>query len=568
MKKRWIVRPDSDAQLIEKMSTELGVDKIIANLLIHRGIVDYDKAKAFFRPDLSDLHDPFLMKDMDIAVDRLNKALEKNEKILIYGDYDVDGTTAVALMYSYLKKFSASVSYYIPDRYAEGYGVSKNGIDYAVNNKITLIITLDCGIKANENVKYARQNGIDVIICDHHLPGEELPEAVAVLDPKRTDCPYPFKELSGCGVGYKFLNAFVIKKNLNVEGLNQFIDLVAVSIASDIVPINGENRILAHFGLKKINSNPIIGFKALINLTGLEEREICINDIVFVIGPRINAAGRIEAGSSAVELLISDNEETAVNHAANINSFNNERKEYDKNITEEAIAMIQGDPVLMERKTTVLFNPAWHKGVIGIVASRLMDTFYRPTILLTESNGLITGSARSVEGFDLYSAIDACSDLLVGYGGHMYAAGLSMKPENLPLFQEKFEQIVASTISPDQLIPYMDIDSEIHLSDISPRLFRILKQFQPFGPGNMRPVFLTKNVKDIGWSKLVGQNKEHLKIDICEKNNSNRYSGICFNQADSYNRVKSEKGFDLCYVIDENNFQGKTSLQLRVRDIQ
>ncbi|MFH2144068.1 MAG: single-stranded-DNA-specific exonuclease RecJ [Bacteroidota bacterium] len=568
MKKRWIIRQEGDTELSEKLSQELGVDKIIANLLINRGITDYDKAKSFFRPELTDLHDPFLMKDMDIAVDRLNKAIEGNEKILIYGDYDVDGTTAVALMYSYLKKFSASISYYIPDRYLEGYGISTKGIDHAVANNCTLIIALDCGIKANDKVQYATQNGVDFIICDHHLPADEIPVAVAVLDPKRSDCSYPFKELSGCGVGYKFIQAFIQKNNLKTDGLNQYIDLVAVSIASDIVPITGENRILAYYGLKKINSNPIIGLKALIKLTGIEERDICINDLVFVIGPRINAAGRIEAGSSAVELLVSDDETVAFEHATNINTFNNERKEYDKNITEEAILMIQNNQELIDKKTTVLFNPEWHKGVIGIVASRLLDAYYRPTVLLTESNGLATGSARSVEGFDLYAAIDACSELLEGYGGHMYAAGLSMKLENLPLFQKKFEEVVSSIITPDQLIPYMDVDAEIQLSNISPKLFRILKQFQPFGPGNMRPIFCTKSVRDIGWSKLVGQNKEHLKIDICEKNNSNRYSGICFNQADSLEIVKSEEGFDICYVIDENNFQGKTTLQLRVRDIR
>lgn len=568
IKKRWIVKPWGDEQTITQIAGAINVDPVIANLLVQRGIADYDAARIFFRPSMKDLHDPFLMKDMDAAVERLTIAVDRDEKILVYGDYDVDGTTAVAMMYSFLKKMVSNIGYYIPDRYDEGYGISFKGIDYAAHNGYSLIIALDCGIKAADKIEYAREKGVEFIICDHHLPGDTLPRAAAVLDPKQNECSYPFKELSGCGVGFKLIQAYSLKNNLPLQDNDRFLDLVAVSIASDIVPITGENRVLAHFGIKKINTDPNMGIKALIELAGVDGKELSVNDLVFVIGPRINAAGRIEKGNSAVDLLLSENETEAKEFAGNINSFNTERKEVDKNITEEALRMIETNPEMIGRKTTVLFNPEWHKGVIGIVASRLIENYYRPTVLLTESNGMATGSARSVNGFDLYSAIDACGSLLEGYGGHMHAAGLTMKIENVSAFTEKFEQVVAETVLPDQLIPFIEVDAEIRLKDITPKLYRILKQFQPFGPGNMRPVFATTGVEDIGWSKLVGSGMEHLKLDIREPDNQYRYSGICFNQACSFGLVKSGKPFDVCYVIDENHFQGKTSLQLRIKDIR
>ncbi len=568
MDKNWIPKKNENYDLVDDLSNALNVDPIVAELLLQRGIKNYDEAKQFFRPQLNDMHDPFLMKDMDKAVDRLQYAIENKEKILIYGDYDVDGTTAVAMVYSYLKSFNDNIGYYVPNRYDEGYGVSIKGIDYAIENNFSLIIALDCGIKAADKVKYAKDNNIDFIICDHHLPNENLPEAVAVLDPKQENCNYPYKELSGCGVGFKLMHALSIKLNSKIENLLKYIDLVAISIACDIVPITGENRIFAYYGIKRINAHPSIAFQALINVSGIEDRNIDVNDLVFKIGPRINAAGRIESGSRAVDLLITDNKEMAVELASEINKLNNDRKEFDKNILESALKMIDENEELKNRKSTVLFNPEWHKGVIGIVASRLMDNYYRPTILLTESNGMATGSARSVNGFDLYEAIDKCSDILEGFGGHKHAAGLTLKIENVPLLQERFEEIVASTITEEQLKPYIEVDKEIKLKDITPKLFRIINQFQPFGPGNMRPVFVTKNVQDIGWSKAVGKENEHLKIDIREDNNSNRYNGIAFRQSDKLDIVKSNKYFDICYVIDENHYKGRVNLQLRVKDIK
>ncbi|RLD56948.1 MAG: single-stranded-DNA-specific exonuclease RecJ, partial [Bacteroidetes bacterium] len=530
---------------------------------------NYEDAKQFFRPDLSQLHNPFLMKDMEMAVGRLEIAIKNNEKILVYGDYDVDGTTAVATVYSFFKKIHSNIDYYIPDRYTEGYGISYKGIDYAVDNNVSLIIALDCGIKAVEKVDYANEKNVDFIICDHHTPGDMLPEAVAVLDPKRSDCEYPFKELSGCGVGFKLIQAFAERNKISDEKVFSLLDMVAVSIASDIVSITGENRVLAHYGLKKLNSNPQIGLKSIIKIAGLEKKEILISDIVFKIGPRINAAGRIDTGAKSVELLIADDMKKANNISNDINDDNNTRKDFDKTITQNALKIIEESEELRNRKTTVLYSPKWHKGVIGIVASRLIETYYRPTIVLTQSNELITGSARSVQGFDLYKAIEACKDLLVSFGGHKFAAGLSLKPENLKAFQEKFEQVVAQQIEPNQLIPKINVDAKIKFDDITPKLYRILKQFRPFGPGNMSPVFASEEVYDNGNGKKVGKNNEHLKLSLLEKDNNKKIiQGIAFRQADCYNIIKDKKMFSICYTIEENNFNGNTTLQLKVKDIR
>jgi single-stranded-DNA-specific exonuclease len=567
MKNRWVIKPDGDKEIVSCLSDELGVSQSISNMLVQRGITTFDEAKKFFRPSLDNLHDPFLMQDMDDAIERLQRALKNNERILIYGDYDVDGTTSVALVFSFLRQLHENIDYYIPDRYTEGYGISFKGIDYAIENEITLVIALDCGIKALEKIDYANRNNIDFIICDHHTPGEKIPEAYAVLDPKRSDCSYPYKELSGCGVGFKLLQALTISNELSKEKLWEYLDLVAVSIASDIVSITGENRVLAHFGLKQLNEAPRMGLKALISNSGLDTKEISISDIVFKIGPQINAAGRIESGRSSVKLLIEEDEDYAKQLSASITEHNETRKELDRNITEEALAMIHDSEELQKKKSTVLFKEDWHKGVIGIVASRLIESYYKPTIVLTESKGLATGSARSVDGFDLYAAIDACSDLLENFGGHMHAAGLTMKIENIEKFTEKFEKCVASTITEEQLTPKINIDQKIKLSDITPKFYRIMKQFAPFGPGNMSPIYVTENVGDGGYSRIVGQTKEHVKFDIVDEENY-RMDGIGFSMADLFKIVESGNLFSICYSIEENEFNGKVSLQLRVRDVQ
>lgn len=569
MEKRWIVKEQGDEETVNTLSEQLGVDKLIANLLIQRGINNYEDAKAFFRPDLQELIDPFLMKDMDIAVLRLNNAILNNEKILIYGDYDVDGTTSVAMFYSFIKKRYSNIGYYIPDRETEGYGISFKGVDYAKDNGYSLIITLDCGIKGNEKVDYASTFDIDFIICDHHLQGDEVPKAVAVLDPKQHDCKYPFKELSGCGVGYKFLLAYTLKNNIPFGELIPYLDLVAVSIASDIVPIVGENRILSFFGLKVLNSNPRMGLKSIIKTAGMLNQEILINDIVFKIGPRINASGRLESGNKVVELLTTNDEAVADAIASEINLLNTQRKDLDTSITEEAINLISESPELVNKKTTVLYNPTWHKGVLGIVASRCTEHYYRPTIILTESNGLAVGSARSVPGFDLYKAIDACSDLLEGFGGHMFAAGLTLKIENIEAFQNKFEKVVSETINPDSLIPKIEVDSIIDIAEINPKLYRLIKQFQPFGPENMKPLFVTKNISDKGTAKIVGKENEHLKLDVFCTDNANIYLPcIAFRLSDKYNMVSSNPYFDVCYSIEENAYRGNVTLQLKVKDIK
>ena len=569
MEKNWKIKEQGNPAVIEHLSQVLGINKVLANLLTQRGITTFDEAKSFFRPDLAHLHDPFLMKDMDKAIDRIEKALSKKEKILVYGDYDVDGTTAVALVYSYLTRFSSNVDFYIPDRYLEGYGVSYKGIDYAGDNGFSLIISLDCGIKAVEKVAYAKKQNIDFIVCDHHYPGDTIPDAVAVLDPKRTDCSYPFKELSGCGVGFKLVQAYSQKNNIPFEELESFLDLVAVSIASDIVPIVGENRVLAYFGLKRLSESPRNGLKSVIKTAGIENKEITVDDIVFKIGPRINAAGRIESGNNAVELLIAEDETYAISMSDKINAFNNTRKSIDTNITMEAMKEVANSPEMKGRYSTVLYNPSWHKGVIGIVASRLIESYYRPTVILTESNGLATGSARSVDGFDLYQAIDACSDLLENFGGHMFAAGVTLKPENVPAFKARFEEYVSKNIKKDQLLPSIEIDGQLELCDITPKFYRVLKQFQPFGPENMSPVFLTKNVVDNGCGRVVGNTNEHLKLELIQEAEPFRvYPAIGFQMAQHFKIVNKGNAFDVCYSIEENEFRGITTLQIRIKDIK
>jgi single-stranded-DNA-specific exonuclease len=567
--KTWKIKACDEEPQIKLLAADLNINETLATLLIQRGIRTYDEAKAFFRPSLNDLHDPFLMTDMDKAVERLSEAIEKKQKILVYGDYDVDGTTAVSLVYSFIRKLHKEVDFYVPDRYKEGYGVSYDAIEYAALNGYNLIIALDCGIKAVDKVEFAKGRSIDFIICDHHTPGDELPNAYAVLDPKRSDCNYPYNELSGCGVGFKLLQAYCIKHNIDQKEVYEYLDLCVVSIASDIVPITGENRVLAHFGLKKLNENPTTGIESIIRIAGVENKELVIEDIVFRIGPRINAAGRIESGSQAVELLTETDIQKASSICSLINEHNQIRKNIDKSITDEALQILRKDVDLENKYSIVLYNHQWHKGVIGIVASRLIEHYYRPTIILTESNGLATGSARSVEGFDLYEAICECSDLLESYGGHMYAAGLSMKIENVEKFRKRFEAIVKRTITPEQRIPQVDIDAELEFSDITPKFFRILKQFEPFGPENMKPVFFTENVSDNGQGRPVGADNEHLKLSLVHENEPfTVYPAIGFGLGSIFNKVKNGVGFDIAYSLNENTYMGKTTLQLNIKDIK
>lgn len=567
--KKWIEKEPCDKTQVEKLSKELGIDNVLSKLLIQRGVDTYDKAHDFFRPDLNKLHDPFLLPDMFKAVDRLEKAIMNKERILIYGDYDVDGTTAVALMYSFVRNFNENVDYYIPDRYDEGYGISYKGIDIAIANGCTLIIALDCGIKAIDKVSYANEHGVDFIICDHHLPDEKLPEAVAVLDPKRVDSKYPFDDLSGCGVGFKLVQAYAIRKSMPFEWVCDLLDLVVVSIASDLVSVVGENRILAYYGLQKINAKPRKGLLSVIKLSGLENHRISIDDIVFKIGPRINAAGRMESGRTAVDLLISRNDEEAKNIGLAINIHNNDRKNVDREITIQALTMAQTTPGFKDKKATIVFNPQWHKGVVGIVASRLVEAYYRPTIVLTQSNGFITGSARSVPGFDLYEAIEHCSEFLENFGGHMYAAGLTLKLENLDSFCNKFEKFVAEKITKDLMIPIVTVDSVLDFKQITPKFFRILKQFQPFGPGNLSPVFMTENVYDNGNGRLVGSKNGHMKLELIQEAEPYRYiSAIAFNSSEHFENIHSGNPIDVCYSIAENYYRGIANIQLRVRDIR
>ena len=568
MEKRWVVKEKGDAAVVKHLATALGVSDALASLMVQRGISTPGEATAFFEPDLSFLHDPFLMKDMSIAVERISAAIKKNEKILVYGDYDVDGTTAVALMYSFLKDQYSNVEYYIPDRYKEGYGVSLQGIDFAYQTGCKLVITLDCGIKAVEKVKYARSKGLDVIICDHHYPGDEIPRAVAVLDPKQPSCSYPYKELSGCGVGFKLVHAYSRVHGIPFDRIAHYLDLVAVSIASDIVPLTGENRVLAYFGLKRLNESPRTGLKEIIREAEVS-KTLSIEDVVFKIGPRINAAGRMETGSKAVELLVSQDTKLATGISKEINNFNIERRSVDRVITTEAMRMISEDQRTVNSRTTVLYNPSWKKGVIGIVASRLIETYYRPTVILTESNGFATGSARSVQGYDLYQAIEACSDLLESFGGHMFAAGLTLRKENIKPFMERFEQFVNSTITEDQLVPRIFIDTELSFSEINENFFSIMSKFQPFGPENMSPVFVSKNVFDAGSGRMVGSSGEHLKLDLCQESSGQKiFSAIAFGQADHFEHLKGGNPIDICYSIEMNEFRGNRNLQLNIKDIK
>ena len=571
MEKRWVIKPKADQKEVDHLAEILNINDLLANLLVQRGIKTFDQAKKFFRPSLESLYDPFRMKDMNRAVERIEKAMHSNQKILIYGDYDVDGTTSIAMVYSFLRKFYSNLDYYIPDRYAEGYGVSYKGINYAANNNVSLIIALDCGIKAVEKIDYANSLSIDFIICDHHTPEKSLPNAVAVLDPKRKDCTYPFKELSGCGVGFKMLQAFSRTNNIDPECLYPFLDLVAVSIASDIVPIIDENRILTFFGLKQLNSNPRAGLKAIIDVSGLGDKhhEIVVEDIVFRIGPRINATGRLETGKNAVDLLITTNKRKADHMAKKVNSCNDERKNIDRNITQHAIKMISSEPGFQEKKSTVLYNSSWHKGVVGIVASRMIEIYYRPTIILTASNGLATGSARSVPGFDIYEALNQCSDLIENFGGHTYAAGMTIEINNINKFKQRFEKIVEQNITEEQLIPHLQIDSEIEFREITEKFFNILRQFQPFGPQNLAPIFVARDIKDTGDARLVGANKEHIKLSLRQKDNTEQvFPGIAFQQANHYSSIHKGKPFDICFSVEENNFRGNRNLQLNIKDIK
>ncbi len=565
MEKNWLIKAPGEEQYVDSLMGSLKISRPLSQLLVQRGIRTYKEAESFFRPTLDELHDPFLMKNMDVAVDRIRAAIDGGEKVLIYGDYDVDGTTAVALVYSFFKDHFRAIDYYIPDRYGEGYGISLKGIDYAVREGFSLIIALDCGIKAIDKVAYAREKGVEFIICDHHNPGDEVPDAAAVLDAKQAGCNYPYKELSGCGVGLKLVQAFLMKNKLPKEQAFEYLDLVVVSIASDIVPITGENRILAHYGLKKLNKNPSTGLSAILDVANIRKKPLDIEDIVFKIGPRINAAGRMESGRKSVDLLVCRKKDEACCHSKEIDRYNKKRRDIDFEITQEAIEMIRSNPALKAQQSTVLFNPDWNKGVIGIVASRLLDHFYKPTVILTQSNGLATGSARSVNGFDLYQAIESCADLLENFGGHKYAAGLTMKPQNVPLFKKRFEQFVKETIDPGQLIPVLEIDTLLKLQDIDDKFFRILKQFRPFGPENPNPVFLTENVVDNGDGRVVGNKGEHLRLNLIQEEHPFRvFPAIAFQRGRDYSRIRNGMPFDICYQLTENHYQGKVSLQIHI----
>jgi single-stranded-DNA-specific exonuclease len=561
--KRWVISPyvaDDSMELYQMLK----IHPVLCHLLLQRDVHTYEEAKKFFRPSLTDLHDPFLMRDMDKAVYRIQQAILKKEKILIYGDYDVDGTTSVALVFSYLKNKYPLVDFYIPNRYTEGYGISYKAIDWANENGFSLVIALDCGIKENAKIIYGNNKNVDFIICDHHLPGAEVPPAFAVLDPQRSDCNYPYKQLSGCAIGFKLVQALEQTEGRGVENIQSYLDLVAVSISADIVPITGENRVLAFFGLKKLNENPRPGFKALIDLSAVR-KDITVTDVVFMIGPRINSAGRMDDARKAVTLLLSENADHAFNNAEILSQTNTQRREFDANITEEALKMIRSNPDLENKRSTVLFQPNWHKGVIGIVASRLIENYYRPTIILCQSgDGIVAGSARSVEGYDVYAAITLCADLLEQYGGHKYAAGLTMKEENVNAFIKRFEEVVSSTIEESMLMPEIKIDAELGLEDINQNFFGILKQFAPFGPGNMKPVFTTQSVRNAGHSRIVGEN--HLKISI-RKNSSPITFGIGFGMANFLSQVENNE-FDICYNLEESEWNGNRRIEMIVKDIR
>ena len=569
MRYKWNYQLPTQEQREEArtLAKEIGISPILCHLLRQRGITTTDAVKKFFRPQLQDLHNPFLMNDMDAAVERLNMAMGRKERILVYGDYDVDGTTAVALVYKFLQQFYSNIDYYIPDRYNEGYGVTVKGVDYAYETGVTLVIVLDCGIKAVKEIAYAKEKGIDFIICDHHVPDDILPEAVAILNPKRADSTYPYEHLSGCGVGFKFMQAFAQNNGIEFHQLTPLLDLVAVSIASDIVPVMGENRILAYHGLRQLNANPSMGLKAVIDVCGLSEKDINMSDIVFKIGPRINASGRIQKGKEAVDLLIEKDYNSAHEKGNRINNYNEQRKDLDKSMTEEANRIVESLENLSERRTIVIYNEAWHKGVIGIVASRLTEIYYRPAIVLTRTEGLATGSARSVSGFDVYSAIENCRDLLENFGGHTYAAGLSMKVENVEEFTRRFEDYVTNHILPEQTDASIDIDAQLDFRDITPKFFFDLKKFNPFGPDNLKPVFATLNVFDYGTSKVVGREQEHIKLELVDNKSNNVMNGIAFGQSSQVRYIKSKHSFNICYTIEENTHK-RGDIQLQIEDIK
>jgi len=593
MERRWVIKEKGDEQIIQKLCKELDINEHLANLLAQRGISNFEEARAFFRPEISQLHDPFLMKDMDVAVSRIQKAIRNNEKILVYGDYDVDGTTAVTLVYSFLKKIGANLDFYIPNRYSEGYGISIQSIDFAAENNFKLIIALDCGIKAIQKIDYAKEKNIEFIIGDHHRPGDHLPDAVAVLDPKRDDCQYPFKELSGCGVGFKLIQAIAQTKQLPFSKLEEYLDLVAISIAADIVPLTGENRVLAFFGLNRLNKNPRKGVEAILKYTSVRksrprnlnraqevfDKPLGISDLVFQVGPRINAAGRIESGKDSVRLLLSKTQEEADVIADQINELNTERRNLDSKTTEEALEILKNDPEQKNKRSNIVYKPDWSKGVIGIVASRLIEKYYKPSIVFTKSNGLLTASCRSVHGFDIYDAVESCSEYLEHFGGHTYAAGLSIKPENLEAFSNCFEKYVVENITEASLVPQIKIDLELNLSEINQKYYRILKQLAPFGPGNMVPVFKSSELIDTGNSRIVGE--KHLKLEVVHKNTSGfPLAGIAFQQADKLDVIKSgsdyynnkadkkQAVFNLCFSLEENEWNGTRNLQLNVKDIK
>lgn len=561
---RWTLKPKPSEETVQHLAKALNVEDFVATLLVQRGIETFEDAKRFFRPSLDDLHDPYLMKDMEKAVARIENAIENEENILVFGDYDVDGTTAVSLVSSYLKTYYPNVATYIPDRYDEGYGISFKGIDFADDNGFSLIIALDCGIKSIDHVAYAKARNIDFIICDHHRPGNSMPEAVAILDPKRDDCSYPYDELCGCGIGFKLIQALGTNRNQTIDDLIPYLDLVSAAIAADIVPMTGENRVLAYFGLQVINSDPRPGIKAIIHQ--IKKQTLDITDVVFIIAPRINAAGRIKHGNHAVELLTEFDFEQAQQFASEIEAYNSERKDLDKLITKEALQQIEKNNE-KERFTSVVFQENWHKGVIGIVASRLIETYYRPTLVFTKSGDKYAASARSVKGFDVYNALEACTEHLEQFGGHMYAAGMTLAAEKYEIFKDAFEKEVERTIHPDMLIPEIAVDAEINFADITPKLIRILKQFEPYGPQNMTPIFLTKNIKDTGYGKPLGQEDEHLKLFV-KQNNSEGIAAIGFNLGNKIELTTYQKPFQAVYCIDENEWKGKLSLQLRLRDIK
>ena len=561
MQKKWKIK-ETDNQIVNNLADSLGVSQSIAHLLVIRGVTTFDEAKQFFRPDFSQLHNPFLMKDMQKAVDRIKTAIEKNEKILVYGDYDVDGTTSVAMLYTFLTTLTENIDYYIPDRYTEGYGISLQGIDYAKENNFTLIIALDCGIRAINQVNYANEKEVDFIICDHHNPAKEIPNAVAILNPKQKDCDYPFKELSGCGVGFKLIQGYSEKNNITFDKIQSLFDLLVLSIAADLVPMIDENRVFSFFGLKKINENPRVGIKALMDAVK-RKGKWTISDIVFGIAPRINAAGRIEQGKKAVAVLIENDSFKATKLAQEIEQLNKTRRGLDQDITKQALEMIDDN-----KKSTVVYSTNWHKGVVGIAASRLIESYYKPTVVLAEKDGELTGSARSVKGFDLYKALLQCEKYLEKFGGHMYAAGLTLKKENLEDFIDAFERAVSNTILDEQLIPEVSIDMELDLHEIDDKLFRIIQQFSPFGPQNRNPIFITKAVKDSGYGGMVGADKTHLRLNITNENSRNSISSIGFGLAHHFKKTKDGKIFDICYSIDENDWNGRKNLQLKLRDIK